>query len=76
MKDEVEKSRSGTSSETKIFGATHTHSVVHFALNFVSVLFWKAIVRSQRIFSLSNKLKISKLGEALFNHKERCGVSQ
>ena len=40
------------------------HTVVHFALNFVNVLFLKAIKRSQRIFSLSNKL-----GEALFNHE-------
>jgi len=47
-------------------------SVVHFALKFVSVLFLKAIVlRSQRNFSLSNKLKISKLGEALFNHERK-----
>ena len=55
------RSRSGTAPETKIFGAAHTHSVVHFALNFVIVLFLKATERSQRIFSLSNKLKISKL---------------
>ena len=46
-------------------------SVVHFALKFVNVLFLKAMVRSQRIFSLSNKLKISKLGEALFNHERK-----
>ena len=56
------KSRSGTFLETKIFGAAHAHSVVHFALNFLSVLFFKAIVRSQRIFSLSKRLKISKAG--------------
>ena len=31
--------------------------------------FWKQFLRSQRIFSLSNKLNISKLGEALFNHE-------
>ena len=38
---------------------------------FLSVLFLKAILRSQGIFLLSNKLKISKLGEALFNHAKK-----
>lgn len=45
-------------------------------MNFVSVLFLKEIVRSQRIFSLSNKLKISKLGEVLFNHDRKCYILQ
>ena len=65
------KGRSGTSPETKIFGAAHAHSVPHFALNLLSVLFLKAIVRSQRIFSLSKTQKIPKLGEVLFNHERK-----
>ena len=54
------KYRSDTSSETKIFGAVH--SIPHLALNFLSVLFLKANVHSQRILSLSKTQKISKLG--------------
>ena len=52
MKKKKKKGRSGTSPETKIFGAAHAHSVPHFALNFLSVLFLKAIVRSQIIKNL------------------------
>ena len=38
------KSRSGTSSETKIFGAAHAHTrVVQFPRNFVSVLFLQCV---------------------------------
>ena len=40
-KREIKKSRSGTSPETKTFGVAHAHSVVHFAQNFLSVLFLK-----------------------------------
>ena len=53
LKKENKKSRRGTSLKTKIFGPAHEHSVVHFAMNFFSVLFLKATVRSHRIFSLS-----------------------
>jgi len=45
-----------------VFWAAHA-SMVHFALKFVSEFFLKATERSQRFFSLSKKLKISKLGE-------------
>ena len=55
----------------QISGALLAPIVVHFALNFRSVLFLKAIVRSQRIFSVSKKLKISKLGEVLFNYERK-----
>ena len=44
-------------------------------LNFVSVLFLKAVVRSQRIFLLSNKLKISKLAEPLPRRSRRVCIT-
>ena len=40
MKKENKK-ESGTPLETKIFGTAHAYSVVHFALNFPRVLFFK-----------------------------------
>ena len=55
----------------QISGALLAPTAVHFALNFCSVLFLKAIVLSQRIFSVSKKLKISKLGEVLFNYERK-----
>ena len=54
----------------------HAHSVPHFALNFLSVLFLKAIVSSQRIFSLSKRLKISKQGRLYLTTRERYDILQ
>ena len=69
MKKENKKVEVAHPSRQRYFGAAHAHSVVHFALNFPSVLSLKAIVRSHRIFSLSKTLEILKLGEVLFNHE-------
>ena len=50
----------------KSIGVAHPPGQSYFALNFLSVLFLKANVRSQRIFSLSKTQKISKLGAGGF----------
>jgi len=52
-------------------GGVHAQSVVHLDLNFILVLFLTTIVRSERIFSLSRRRRISKLGEAVFNQDRK-----
>ena len=52
--------------QKKSIGVAHPPRQRYFALNFLSVLFLKANVRSQRIFSLSKTQKISKLGAGGF----------